>query len=52
MRFRTYRDKTSSRHFDLVGGVDRPWSIDLVATMASGILVLGFAGALVAMWVQ
>ena len=52
MRIRTYRDKHSSRHFDLVGGVERPWSVDLVATTASGILVLGFASALVAMWVQ
>jgi len=26
-----------------------PWSIDLVASTASGILVLGFAGSLVAL---
>jgi hypothetical protein len=52
MRIRTYRDKASARHFDLIGGVDRPWSVDLVATATSAILVLGFAGALVAIWIQ
>ena len=42
MRLQTYRDETRSRHFDLIG------SIDLVAVLASGILVLGFAGAVAA----
>ena len=50
MRLRTYRDETRSRHFDLIGGSGHPWSIDLVAATASGILVMGFAGALVALW--
>jgi hypothetical protein len=52
MRVRTYRDEAGSRHFDLIGGVGHPWSVDLVATAASGLLVLGFAGGLVAIWVQ
>jgi hypothetical protein len=51
MRLRTYRDETRSRHFDLVGGGGPPWSVDLVAITASGILVVGFAGALVALCV-
>jgi hypothetical protein len=50
MRLRTYRDETHSRHFDLIGGGGHPWSVDLVAITASAILVLGFAGALVALW--
>jgi hypothetical protein len=52
VRLRTYRDETRSRHFDLIGGDGHPWSIDLVAITASGILVLGFACALVALWVH
>ena len=52
MRLRTYRDETRSRHFDLIGGGGHPWSVDLVAITASGILVLGFACALLALWVQ
>jgi hypothetical protein len=50
MRLRTYRDETRSRHFDLIGEGGHPWSVDLVAIIASGILVLGFACALVALW--
>jgi len=49
MRIRTYRDETYSRHFDLIGGGGHPWSVDLVAITASGILVLGFACALLAL---
>jgi len=30
MRIQTYLDESHSRHFDLVGGGDNPWSIDLV----------------------
>ncbi len=47
MRLQTYRDKS---RFDLTGGGGHPWSIDLVAVTASGILVVGFACALVALW--
>ena len=52
MRIRTYRDETYSRHFDLIGGGGHPWSVDLVAITASGILVLGFACALLALLVH
>jgi hypothetical protein len=52
MRLRTYRDKTRARHLDLIGGGGHPWSVDLVAITASGILVLGFASAVVALWVH
>jgi hypothetical protein len=52
MRLHTYRDQARSRHFDLSGGGDRPWSVDLVAIAASGILVLGFGCALVGLWVR
>ena len=52
MRLRIYRDEARSRRYDLIGGGGHPWSIDLVAITASGILVLGFACALVALWVH
>ncbi len=52
MRLRTYRDESHSRHFDLIGGGNHPWSIDLVSVAASVILVVGFACALVAHWVR
>ena len=52
MRLQTYRDESRSRHFDLTGGHSHPWSIDLVAATASGLLVVGFACALVALWVH
>ena len=52
MRLQTHRDESRSRHFDLTGGGDHPWSIDLVAATASGILVVGFVGALLALWVH
>jgi hypothetical protein len=48
MRLRTYRDESLSRHFDLIGGGDHPWSIDLVSVTASGVLVMGFTCALIA----
>jgi hypothetical protein len=48
MRFRTYRDRTFSRHFDLIGGRDHPWSIDLVSLAVSILLVVGFVCALLA----
>jgi hypothetical protein len=49
MHLHTYRDESHSRHFDLVG---RSWSIDLVAVTAGSILVVGFACAVVALWVR
>ena len=52
MHLRSYRDESYSRHFDLIGGGGRPWSIDLVSVCVSGILVVGFACALVAHCVQ
>jgi hypothetical protein len=52
MHLRTYRDDTGSRHFDLISGGGHPWSVDLVAITAAGILVLGFVCALVAPWVH
>lgn len=48
MRLHTYRDASHSRHFDLTGGGDHPWTIDLVAIAAAATLVVGFAGALLA----
>jgi hypothetical protein len=50
MRLQTYRDENRSRHFDLVAG--HHWSIDLVTVTASGILVAGFACAVVALWIH
>ena len=48
MHLRIHRDKDHSGHLDLVGEGDHPWAIDLVAVTASAVLVLGFAGALLA----
>jgi hypothetical protein len=48
MRLHTYRDESRSRHFDLIGGGDRPWTIDLVAMAAAATLIEGFVSALVA----
>ncbi len=42
----TYRDESRSRHFDLISGGKRPRSIDLVLAITSGMLVVGFACAL------
>jgi hypothetical protein len=50
MHLHTYRNEDRSRHIDLIGGRSHPWSIDLVAATAAGILVVGFACALVALW--
>jgi hypothetical protein len=52
MRVQTYRDESRARHFDLTGGGGDPWSIDLVGATASCILLVGFAGALVAVCVH
>jgi hypothetical protein len=46
MRLQTYRDESRSRHFDLICGRARPRSIDLVLVTTSGMLVVGFACAL------
>jgi hypothetical protein len=46
MRLQTYRDKSRSRHFDLIYGRENPRSIDLVLVTTAGMLVVGFACAL------
>ena len=48
MHLHLYRDESRSGHIDLVGEGDRPCIIDLVTVTAAVILVVGFAGALVA----
>ena len=48
MRLQTYRDESRSRHFDLILGGEHPRSIDLVLATISGMLVVGFACALMA----
>jgi len=52
MRFQTYPDESHSRHFDLVGGGDNPWSIDLVVEAVSCMLLGGFACAFVAVCIH
>jgi len=52
MRLHSYRDESHSRHFDLIGGGNHPWSIDLVSVAASCMLVAGFACALIAQLVR
>jgi hypothetical protein len=47
MRIQTYRDESCSRHFDLIVGGGHPRSIDLVLTVAAGMLVVGTACALI-----
>jgi hypothetical protein len=49
MRLHSFRDESHSRHFDLIGGGCHPWSIDLVSLAASGMLLAGFASALIAL---
>jgi hypothetical protein len=48
MRLQTYRDESRSRHFDLICGREHPRSIDLVSVTTAGLLVVGFACALMA----
>jgi hypothetical protein len=48
MRLQTYRDESRSRHFDLIFGGENPRSVDLVLVTISGMLVVGFACALMA----
>ena len=52
MHLHTYRDESRARHLDLIGGRGHPWSIDLVAVIASGILLMGFACAVAALWIH
>jgi hypothetical protein len=49
MHLHTFRDENRSRYFDLIG---HNWSIDLVTVAAAGLLVVGFACALVAVLVH
>jgi hypothetical protein len=49
MRIRTYRDESRSRHFDLTGGGNDPWSVDLVLEAVSCVLLGGFAFAILAL---
>jgi hypothetical protein len=48
MHLHLHRDESRSGHPDLVSEGDHPWTIDLVTVTAAVILVVGFAGALVA----
>lgn len=48
MHLHTYRDESRSRHLDLIGGRSHPWSIDLIAVAAAGLLLVGFACAVAA----
>jgi hypothetical protein len=52
MRLHSYRDESHSRQLDLTGGRRHSWSIDLVSVTASGMLVVGFASALVVLWLH
>jgi hypothetical protein len=52
MHLHTHRDESRSGHLDLIGGRGNPWSIDLVAVTASGILLMGFACAVAALLVH
>jgi hypothetical protein len=49
MRLQTHQDENHSRHFDLVG---HHGSIDLITVTAASLLVVGFACAVVALWVH
>ena len=49
MHLHTYRDESRSWHLDLIGGRGRPWSIDLVVVIASGIMLIGLACAFAAL---
>jgi hypothetical protein len=52
MHLHSYRDEDRSSHLDLIGGPGHPWSIDLIAAIASVLLLVGFGCALVAVWVH
>jgi hypothetical protein len=46
MHLHIYRDENRSRHFDLISGGERPRSFDLVLAITSGMLLVGFACAM------
>jgi len=48
MHLHVYRDESRSAHIDVVGEGDHPWTFELVTVVATAILVVGFAGAIVA----
>ena len=52
MHLHTYRDESGSRHLDLISGGKHPRSIDLVLAVTSGMLVVGFACALMVFMVS
>lgn len=52
MHLHVYRDESRSRHFDLISGGERPRSFDLVLAITSGILVVGFACAMMVPFVS
>ncbi len=52
MHLHTYRDESRSRHLDLIGGKNHPWSIALVTLTTSAILVAGFACAVAVLLVR
>jgi hypothetical protein len=52
MHLRIYRDKSRAGHFDLISGGDRPRSFDLVLAFTSGMLVVGFACAVMVPFVS
>jgi hypothetical protein len=52
MRLQTYRDECRSRHFDLVGRGDDPWSVDLAVEAFSFFLLSGFVCALTAVCIH
>ena len=52
MHLHVYRDESRSRHFDLISGGEPPRSFDLVLAITSGILVLGFACAVMVPFVS
>jgi hypothetical protein len=41
MHLHTYRDESRSRHFDLIGGGNHLWTIDLVVVAVSAVLGAG-----------
>jgi hypothetical protein len=49
MRIRTYQDTSHSRHVDLVGSGNDPWSVDLIVEAVSFVLLGGFGLALFAL---
>jgi hypothetical protein len=48
MHLQIYRGEASPRHFE----VGHHWSIDLVTVAAAVLLLAGFVGAIVALWIH